>query len=391
MSTFEPPHLYDLVRQDELQWLTINDYLREAQHPTEPLALLNYTDRAQTKPELFDQVPSLNLCRGLIYNTTDGTVAARPFHKFWNYGQAQAAKIGLNDTVTVTDKVDGSLGIMYREPSSGKWAIATRGSFDSEQALHATKLLQTRYDGFEPADLEYTLLFEIVYPDNRIVVDYGLLDDLILLGSVSMKDGTVIGATLTHRTDNWPGLHASEWEDQKLGTVLAAPPRPNAEGFVLRRVMTNDLVKVKQEDYLELHRIVFGLSTRRIYEAVVAGRTLEDILAPLPDEFHAWTTAVHNELYAKFRKRHNKLIEQYATTMAWAHKGGMCGLYEDESGHEWTVDRSERKEIAQLFSELDDPWAMFALLDDREIAPKIWKELEPPAGQLPSNYTPKEA
>jgi RNA ligase len=390
MSTFEPPHIYDLVNPDELQHLFEQGYVRETLHPTEHLAILNYTDRAQCRPEVFEEFPSLNLCRGLIYNTADGTVVARPFAKFWNYGQSQAAPIELRDNVAVTDKVDGSLGILYRRPSDGFLAIATRGSFTSEQALHATQVFRERYDSFTP-DPEYTLLFEIVYPENRIVLDYGDQDDLILLGSVHKTDGTVIGAIITGEDENWPGPLAVEWPAMKLADALALPPRLNAEGYVLRKLMTDDMVKVKQEDYLELHRIVFGLSTRRIYEAVVAGRTLEEILEPLPDEFHAWTTAVYNELYAKFRKRHNALIEQYATTMTWAHNGGLCGLYEDESGHEWTVDHSERKAIAQLFNESDDAWAMFALLDDRDIAPKIWKELEPPAGQLPSNYEPKEA
>lgn len=388
MSTFEPPQLYDIVDPDEMSWLAHNGYVREAAHPTEPLHILNYTDRAQTKPEIFQQVGSLNLCRGLIYNTVDGTVAARPFHKFWNYGQVGAAKIGLNDLVAVTDKVDGSLGILYREPVSRKWAVATRGSFTSDQALHATKLMQTRYDGFQPADLEYTLLFEIVYPENRIVVNYGEMDELILLGSVSIADGTVIGPTLTHRSDNWPGLHAMEWDDQHLSDVLAAKPRPNAEGFVLRAIGGNDMVKVKQEDYVELHRIIFGLSTRRIYEAVVGGRTAEEILSPLPDEFHAWTAAVINELWTKFRKRYAFLVDCYQNTMSYAWHSAMIGL--DDEG--WVVDRDQRKGLARFFAESDgDAWAMFAQLDGKDIAPKLWKELEPPAGQLPSNYTPKEA
>jgi hypothetical protein len=48
----------------------------------------------------------------------------------------------------VTDKLDGSLGILYPTPDGH--AIATRGAFVSEQALHATELWLDRYAGWLP-------------------------------------------------------------------------------------------------------------------------------------------------------------------------------------------------------------------------------------------------
>jgi putative RNA ligase len=38
-----------------------------------------------------------------------------------------------------------------------------------------------------------TVLVEIVYPANRIVLDYGGLDDLILLGAVDIATGRTFG------------------------------------------------------------------------------------------------------------------------------------------------------------------------------------------------------
>jgi RNA ligase len=86
--------------------------------------------------------------------------------------------------VRVFDKMDGSLGILY--PTSQGMAVATRGSFTSEQALKATEILhekypewaQITYDWFRSNfdanwyEVNYTDLVEIVYPENRIVVDY---------------------------------------------------------------------------------------------------------------------------------------------------------------------------------------------------------------------------
>lgn len=70
-------------------------------------------------------------------------------------------------------------------------AIATRGSFTSEQAGHATAVLHTCYPRFEPPE-GLTVLFEIVYPGNRIIVDYCDTDDLVLLGAVDTATGDYV-------------------------------------------------------------------------------------------------------------------------------------------------------------------------------------------------------
>lgn len=389
--------LYDLVDPGELNWLMENGYVVEREHPTTSLAILNYTDRAQTKPEIFQTVETINYCRGLIFNTVTFEIVARPWKKFWNHGQAGAAQIPLDAQVQVTDKKDGSLGILYREPSSGRLAVATRGSFESDQAIHATAVLRRDYGAWDPfVDSSYdatTLLFEIVYPENRIVLNYGETDDLILLGSVDIEDGHTWGPEMTQHHNSWPGPFGDTLAGGPFADVLANLDlaRENREGYVIRRVGKHprhgDMVKIKQEDYLILHRARFGLSTRRIHEAIVAGQTLEQVLEPLPDEFHAWTRAVHAELYVAFNKRHSFLVDCYQNTMSYAFHSGLVALYEDEG---WVVDRQQRAAVARLFQESDgDAWAMFAQLDGKDIAPKIWKGLEPPAGQTPSNYTPQ--
>lgn len=86
------------------------------------------------------------------------------------------------------EKLDGSLGILYQH--AGAWHIATKGTFASAQAQWATDWLRRHID---PALLArfgaYTLLFEIVYPENRIVVDYGDRAGLTLLAARAIADG----------------------------------------------------------------------------------------------------------------------------------------------------------------------------------------------------------
>jgi RNA ligase len=371
-------HLYDLTALDELQWLLANGYIREAEHPTEPLRIINYTDRAMTKPELFDQIPALNHCRGLIWNTDTGEIVARPFRKFWNYGQPQAVEIALDASVIVTDKVDGSLGILYRRPSDGRYAIATRGSFTSPQALHGTEVLQERYPDFVPMD-DDTLLFEIVYPENRIVLDYGTEDNLFLLGAVEKQRGFVVAPEIAARYHGWEGPRAHTFVYRTLAEALAAPPRTGAEGMVVRQRGTDRMIKLKQEDYVRLHKIVFGLTEKSVWRAVVAGDPLGVILEPIPDEFHPWV----REVYGRIRGR----------AAEWGQRvRGEYGRVMDSIAWDEFDERGAKAEFASFVKDDPDAWAYFLLYTGRgaDIEQRyIEKYLEPVGSTGPSNQ-PKE-
>jgi len=137
-------------------------------HPSEDLIIWNYTPQCQYAGA-WDEVTLQ--ARGLI-TKSDGTIVARAFRKFFNYEQHHG-DLPL-EPFKVTEKLDGSLGILFFINDTPQ--IATRGSFTSDQALRATKILHERYKDFFPhllATSHYTYLFEIVYPGNRVVVDYG--------------------------------------------------------------------------------------------------------------------------------------------------------------------------------------------------------------------------
>lgn len=287
-------HFTELFSMEEIDRALDEKMVRLQVHPTDNLMILNYTDAAMRTPGAWDN-PAVRTCRGLILNFR-GEVIARPWEKFFNHGQAEAAQIGMDEPVDVVDKLDGSLGILYRR-DRGNYAIATRGSFTSDQALHGTMLLH-RYD--EPPwkgdPNEFTVLFEIVYPANRIVVDYKGLDDLVLLGFVRNSTGFPFGPEMPNPPLDWPGPVAKTFQHKTLGEALVAPPRPRQEGLVVTSQRTGNMLKIKQEDYVQLHRIVTGLSEKTVWEQMMAGKGLQDLLTDIPDELHGWVKGVYMEL-----------------------------------------------------------------------------------------------
>ena len=136
--------LADLFDPALLSLMVREGYVRVQQHPSAPLVIHNYTEKAQYE-SVWNEVTLT--CRGLI-SAPDGTIVARPYPKFFNHGQPGAPELGLDARVRVTDKADGSLGVVHFDGTG--YAVATRGSFASEQALHATALLRDRYAGWTP-------------------------------------------------------------------------------------------------------------------------------------------------------------------------------------------------------------------------------------------------
>lgn len=271
--------LHDLFDMDLYAEMVHAGYIRLNRHPELPLYILNYTEHAQ-----FDREwnPVTLQCRGLIVDQNN-VIVARPFDKFFNYGEPNADVIELGDYVDVTDKMDGSLGILWQY--QGQQGIATRGSFISDQAVHATKIWKKKYASAYHVPEDTTLLFEIIYPENRIVLNYGDLDDLVLLGARDIYSGSV---RPPQGVLDWKWRTATTYVFKTLQEALAAPPRPNAEGYVITSRKTGGRIKVKQEDYIALHKIVTGLTKRRIWENMKNGMTLEQMCEIVPDEWHEW-------------------------------------------------------------------------------------------------------
>ena len=345
--------LADVLDPAELATAVETGLVRKQSHPDLPYTIYNYTEACQYAGAWTAVTLA---CRGLIVDST-GRIVARPFKKFFNHNEPHAY-VSVDAPVRVTDKSDGSLGILYGD------AVATRGSFASDQAKHATDLLRTRYAGFvPPAGL--TVLVEIVYPANRIVLDYNGLDDLILLGAVDIATGRTYGP---EAVPSWPGPVVESFAYATLAEALAAPPRAGREGLVVHFLDTDERVKIKYEEYVRLHRLVTGLSARTVWEVLVSGGDLDELTEPLPDEFHAWVKGVVTELTDEVEARAGAVEAEFERIVAALPDG-------------WG-----RREFALQAVRSDHRGSLFLRLDGKDYRPGLWQQVRP-AGDLTPHGT----
>lgn len=289
----------------EVEDLVSKRLLTARKHPEYPkLAILNYTNRC-TYQKAWNEMTTT--CRGLIVDISEDppTIVARPFPKFFNSNEAWAPKVSGEDKVACYDKLDGSLGILYF--CEGRPYISTRGCFDSKQALHATDLYRNRYSDYKVPE-GFTLLFEIIYPENKIVLDYGEMDDLVLIGAVCIETGKCFPPD-SEFLGEWKGKVAQRIEYHTIREATRAPERENCEGLVVYLEESGEMLKIKQKSYMKLQKGPLKLTNKRLIALLSKGQSEEEILSPLPDEIQEEVKRRIESMDATFRAIYAELAE----------------------------------------------------------------------------------
>ncbi len=313
-------------------------YIDEHPHPTAPLRILNYSQRTQFEWRWNAETMQ---CRGLIVDQ-QWNVVSRPFPKFFSVEQLHG--VVPVESFEAYEKLDGSLGILYFEDGCPR--IATRGGFTSEQAQRASAILATRYPDarFDP---DCTYLFEIIYPENRIVVDYGDREELVLLAIIETATGR---ERRLHTYDSvFPVV--KRYDGFSRFEELMATQDRSREGFVVR-FQSGQRVKIKFAEYKRLHRLLAGVSPKAVWKILRRGSDLSIALDRVPDEF-----------FQRARDAEADLLAAFAAVEATARGQLTFG--------------GTRKEIAERFNRCRYPSVMFAMLDGKDYRDQIWRLIRP--------------
>jgi hypothetical protein len=372
----------------------LNDYIERGLiikqvHPTLPLSIYNYSRTCQYD-KLWDDI-TLN-CRGLVLDN-GGNVIAKPFPKFFNMEELSDGEIP-KEAFEVFEKMDGSLGIFfyyeteltleerynkwfnnnyetgmerffdpnhlpdfdnpYYEPTpttKGDWYMATRGSFTSEQAIKGMEI--AKRNGLDKKCVPgFTYLFEIIYPENRIVVDYGKDERLVLLSIVNPEGNEIPYEEI--QMDGWDIVN--RYDGVNDYTKLKELISNDAEGYVIR-FKGGMRMKIKGDEYVRLHRILTNFSTTDIWELLRTNGNMDEFLDRVPDEFDNWVRMTVLELKAGFEniKFRSSIDFEY---------------YKGESN-------GDKKEFALAIKDNEYRSVLFSMWDDKSYDDIIWKMIKP--------------
>lgn len=260
------------------------------------LVLYNYSDKCTFEKKWNKHTEN---SRGTIYSKSTGKIISQAFPKFFNFSELAVSKqrniLKQVDFLTMT-KMDGSMGNVFFH--NGKWRVTTRGSFSSDQAIYATEVLLPMYEEeLQQTSRKCTFLVEIIYPENRIIVNYGSQKELITLAG--FYEGKEIDYTTLVFSSPFPVVdtHQSNSIEELIETVSKMPAQE--EGFVVK-LKSGERVKFKSPEYLKVARIITRMSPLTLWESMVDSKVSTELMMSIPEEFRDVYEQFQKELEAKY-------------------------------------------------------------------------------------------
>lgn len=243
------------------------------------------------------------MARGLILRPEKRQVIATPFPKFFNAGERGGT---IPDLFFETfEKLDGSLAIIHHD--GNRWRVATKGAFDSSQALWAeARLARQDLSALTPGA---TYLAEAVYPENRIVIHYAE-SALILLAGYHESGAEMSFDELRELADalGWRTARRHAYTSFADLVTDARMLPATSEGFVVR--FSNGLrLKVKGDEYRRIHALISRCTPLAMWEALAAGDNMEVIRRDLPEEFWADFDAIVGIIGGKAASLESRIAE----------------------------------------------------------------------------------
>lgn len=295
-------------------------------------------------------------CRGLAFNTDTGVLTSRPFHKFFNVGENASMDVpllGFDRPHVVQDKVDGSMLRPIPTADGMRWGTKA-GITDTAMLAEAWLVDKPHYTDMAIvyAIHGYTLLFEYVSPENRVVVDYGKRD-MILLAIRDNYAGTYLDHAQVVRAGNEYGIPVVSVYDPVEGDptayVSAVKDSDDLDEGIVIQWENGHRAKVKTETYSILHKVKeAGRTERTLIIAIFEGK-VDDLLPLLPEEDRArvqkfvslFWKSVHTlsddifELYNAMRAEYGSKKDfalGTADSLTQTERGVVFGMWDEKFG-----------------------------------------------------------
>ena len=241
--------------------------------------------------------PLVREARGIIIDTEKADVICWPFSKFGNWNEGYADNIDWENAV-VQEKIDGSIIKLYFWENTWNWATnshidAGEARLDDEGRVFADVIRQAdNYHDipFGKLDIEKTYIFELVSPENLVVVEYPFTR-LFHTGTRSNVTGREYDDDIGIVKPKVFG-RGKDLEDyiKQVRRMNSDKNHPAYEGFVAVDRNWNR-VKIKSPEYLALHRLLNNgnMAQDRIISAILEDdRDIKEIAARYRSNREQW-------------------------------------------------------------------------------------------------------
>jgi len=308
-------------------------------------------------------IPLVRECRGIILDETSGySPVCVPFFKFGNFGESYVPDIDWS-TVRVQEKLDGSLIKLWHY--KGEWHISSNGEIDARNAhINSALLANSRQTNLyvlfmeawgktdlqmEDLDKDFTYMFELTSPHNRIVVRY---QDTTLRHIGTRNINTL------RETEMDIGIpKPCEFAFNTLDACIESAKQLGYEdeGYVVVDRNFNRL-KIKSPLYVALNHISQGMTTHGNIVEIIQKNEHGEFLTYFP-EFREVFEDITNRIEAFSARQTRLLMEIQATSF------------------------DSRKALAEVVTKTECPACLFSLIDGKEASARDWL-MSRPTGKI---------
>ena len=340
------------------------------------LTLYNYSSSATYEQHwnLFTLIS-----RGLIVDKSNKKIAALPMMKFFNYGEVGIMGAGESGDIVATDKMDGSCISIYYHPYLNKWKCATRGSFNSDQAQWAENWLYANVDMTRMDGVIRTYICEVIYSENKIVIDYDFEGLVLLTGYYA--NGEEMGHDTAINLANHMNMRVTK---QKLFANIdelleeAKILDHQHEGWVLR-FANGHRIKVKGDEYCRVHAIISNCTPLAVWRMLQAGDDIEAYRTDLPEEFRKNFDNMVKILLEQAENIKNMHYKAYEDTRHLSDKElGISKEYKDIKAKAFAIRSAIKKNL---------DWFIDVAMASEASRNAFWRQIRPD-GNILEGYEP---
>ena len=288
-----------------------------------PYAIFNYDINAD-----FSN-PVVQEARGIIIDIEKLEVVCWPFRKFGNYTEFYADEIDWT-TAHVQEKVDGSIIKLWYSDRLNDWVWSTnscifaseantqngrsfmsiiKSTSDYQYLQHVQQVNVSRNHRFFLLNRLFTYIFELVSPDNQVVLKYPEAR-LYHLGTRNNLTGEEISNSIgIQRPKEYP-LHSLS-DCEKAVENLNTDTFPDAEGFVV--VDANwHRIKIKSPEYLIWHH--------KVNNGIINAETAYELLKSDDFDWDVFRKNASDYMLERLEHYNKLFIEVNAAIIALIHK-----------------------------------------------------------------------
>ena len=281
--------MIETFRQEGISYNPIFNELQINQYGD--LVLVRYGLHEMGKGMWEDENSPLREARSLVFNLRTEEMVLTPFRKFFNLNEVWETstevveeKIKYCKLFEVSEKMDGSMQ-SYRWYNgeivgSGSMALDPKNSFRLEEGF---EMLTENHKRMLEDFPTITFIFEYISEKDKHVVpyDYSKKKGLYLIGARSVIDGEEYSYNVIKDLSSHYGIPCCKtYQYNTLSEVLEHLNKMtvrDGEGFVLN--IDGFKLKLKCEDYLQLHRLDDKLSSPNVIIEAYAEGTIDDLYA----------------------------------------------------------------------------------------------------------------